>query len=896
MMQQYLQAKEACGDAILLFRMGDFYELFHEDARVAADKLGLTLTSRDKGSNPVPMAGFPHHQLDSYLAKLIKLGFRVAVCEQVQDPATARGLVRREVTRVVSPGTVTDHELLDPRSANFLVAIMDDRPGGRRHQPLRSKRAAARDEPPLGLAWIDISTGCFAACQIPASQLIDLLTRLNPSEVLLSEGSELNLPDIGRTVVVTRQSDWSCALKHTSGLLNRHFGVSSLEGFGFRPDQPLALRAAGAIVHYLQENQPAVLDYVDQLTPWSSGSHMEIDQATWRSLEITRTLRHNQREGSLFDVIDRTVTSMGSRQLADWLAQPLTSIDAIGDRHEAVEVLLTDSRLRNELRGFLKEVCDVQRVLARVAGRRATPRDLSSIGKTLATLPILKQKLASQTAKLLAQLHTELDLCQELSARLDSTLEAECPLSAREGGFVVAGCNPQLDEYRNLAQGGKQWIARYQARIAEETGLPSLKVGFNKVFGYYVEVTHQHRDKLPAGFVRKQTLKNAERFITAELKEYEEKVLAADQKVIELEYRIFCELRDAVAGQLTPLKNNASLIARLDAIAALAELAETERYVRPQMTADPVTVIQDGRHPVLDITQPLGSFVPNSTSLDEEHGVIHLITGPNMAGKSTYIRQTALIVLLSHTGSFVPARSATIGITDRLFARVGASDELSKGQSTFMVEMSETARILRTATPRSLVILDEIGRGTSTYDGVSLAWAIVEYLHDRIGCRTLFATHYHELTRLQETLKRVANYNVAVKEWKDDIVFLHKIVAGAADRSYGIHVARLAGVPDWVNRRAAGILRQLEGDQSATGDIRTAARAGRAEIQLTLFEAPTHPLIEKIRRIDTNHVTPMSALELLQQWQDELEQDPESSLASGRPAVPVSQTPSTLPT
>lgn len=888
-MQQYEQAKAACGDAILLFRMGDFYELFHDDAERAAPPLGLTLTSRDKGDDPIPMAGFPHHQLDGYLARLIKSGFRVAVCEQVEDPSEARGLVRREVTRVVSPGTITDPELLDPRQSNYLMAVI-------RGTPPHGKKTRSSPAGDLsGVAWIDISTAVFHACTLPTERLEDLLARLVPSEILVPESADPEWPtgsaEGSAELLVTRQPDWASSFRHARDTVLRHFRVSTVEGFGFDEQSDLAIQAAGLVLHYLQESQPAALDYVDQLTPWQESASMGIDQATWRSLEITRTLRHNQREGSLFDIIDRTQTSMGSRQLADWLARPLICQASIEARLDAVGELVGDPGRRGPLRDSLKGLHDIQRLLSRLAAGRATPRDLAGIGKTLGKLPELRRQLARCQADSLQRLHDQLDLCAELSQRIESTLEESCPLSSREGGLVVAGCDARLDELRELARGGKQWIADYQARIASETGIPTLKVGFNKVFGYYVEVTHQHRDKLPEGFIRKQTLKNAERFITPELKEYEDKVLSADQQAIEQEVRIFSALRDEALRFLPSLKNNALLIAQADAFAALAELAAGSDYVRPQITPDPVIRIEDGRHPVLDVTRPLGAFVPNSTVMDEEQGAIHLITGPNMAGKSTYIRQTALLVLLSHIGSFVPARSATIGITDRLFARVGASDELSRGQSTFMVEMSETARILNTASSRSLVILDEIGRGTSTYDGVSLAWAIVEYLHDRIGCRTLFATHYHELTRLPETLPRVANYNVLVREWKDEIVFLHQIAPGPADRSYGIHVARLAGVPRPVNRRAQAILEQLEGIRSESAAVGQATRPG-GEIQLTLFESPTHPLIEKLKRLDTDHVTPMNALAMIQQWQEELE----SESPPVQSAEPASQSTSTADT
>ncbi len=863
MMQQYQQAKAAGGDALLLFRMGDFYELFYDDAKIAADKLGLTLTSRDKGENAVPMAGFPHHQLDNYLANLIQQGFRVAVCEQVEDAAAAKGLVRRELTQVVSPGTVTDLELLDPKESNFLTAICAEPP----------KKSDRRKPTAVGLSWIDLSTGAFYAAVATEAELADFLARLAPSEILLAEDDALKLPAAGDRTVITRRPVWTFAKKHSLDSLTRQFRVSSLEGFGFSETEGPAIRAAGAILEYVRENQSGSLEFIDRLQPLVRDAVMQIDQATWRSLEITRTIRHHERTGSLFDVIDRTLTAMGSRLLVSWMRQPLTCPQSIARRQDAIAELIEQPPLRDSFRQYLKQVTDTQRLLARVANARATPRDLAGIGLTLATLPGLKSKLAGCRSELLCQLESDLDPCEDLHQLLHAALESECPITAKEGGFIRDAYNSQLDGYRELARGGKQWIAQYQAKVSHETGIPSLKVGYNKVFGYYIEVTHVHRDKVPDSFIRKQTLKNAERYITPELKEYEDQVVSAEQNAIDLEYELFCQIREQVRERMSELKRNSQVIAQLDVLCGLAELAVIHHYTRPSIVDAAVISIHAGRHPVLDITEPLGAFVPNDTKLGEENGVIHLITGPNMAGKSTYIRQVALIVLLSHIGSFVPAESATIGVTDRLFARVGASDELSRGQSTFMVEMTETARILNTATPRSLVILDEIGRGTSTYDGVSLAWAIVEYLHENIGARTMFATHYHELTKLEETFPAVRNYNVTVKEWNDEIVFLHKIAPGGADRSYGIHVAQLAGIPAWVNRRAEKILKQLERNGTEASDVDQAATRAGSEIQLTLFGATTHPLIEKIKRLDTDHVTPMSALAMIQQWKSELDDD-----------------------
>ncbi len=608
---------------------------------------------------------------------------------------------------------------------------------------------------------------------------------------------------------------------------------------------------------------------------YRAGDCLEIDQATRRSLEITKTLREGRREGSLLSVIDRTVSAMGSRLLADWIANPLTDVAAIEQRLDAVEEFVDEAAFAHDLHDQLKGIYDLPRLLARVATGRTNPRDLSYIARTLEKLPEIKQRLANARCELLQQQMSHLDLCADLRDELVAALQDECPLTSREGGFVRTGFHPPLDELRQLAAGGKEWIARYQARQLDETGIPNLKVGFNKVFGYYLEITNAHCAKVPAEFIRKQTLKNAERYITPELKEYEEKVLSADDQAKEIEYDLFQQLRDRVQAAARRLQSSADVLAHLDVLISMAELARRQGYCRPQVVAQPVLKIVDGRHPVLDIVEPQGTFVPNDTVADCESGFILLITGPNMAGKSTYIRQVALLTLLAQAGSFVPAREAVIGIADRVFARVGASDELSKGQSTFMVEMTETARILNTATDRSLVILDEIGRGTSTYDGLSLAWAIVEHLHDQIGCRTLFATHYHELTDLHKSLPSLRNLNVAVKEWQDEVVFLHKIVEGAADKSYGIHVSRLAGVPSSVNERAKQILARLEAEH-LDGEGRPKIRPPhfqrpQGDIQLTLFGPAEHPLLDEVRELDVNQLTPVEALMRIQAWKSQLE-------------------------
>ena len=866
MMQQYHDAKELCGDALLFFRMGDFYELFHEDAKIAAEAVGLTLTSRDKSENPVPMAGFPHHQLDGYLAKLIRMGHRVAICDQVEDPKEAKGLVRREVTRVVTPGTLTDDGLLNPKECNYLAAVVVGKS--------KKKRGVPDTNPQVGLSWVELSTGRFFAMTTDLMRLGDELNRIGPAEVLVDEDEEFLQDEISESVLQTKRPGWSFGEDSSQESLAKHFGTSTLEGFGFTDGDGTAIRAAGGILDYLNETQKASLEHLDSITRYQVGHSLEIDQATRRSLELTRTLRDGDRQGSLLSVIDRTVTAMGSRLLSEWLSNPLTDLTEINARLEAVGELVGDGGICTDVQTELRGVYDLQRLLTRITTGRASPRDLSFIGQTLQRLPKLKARLAARQSPLLSKLESDIDLCPDIRSRLELALVENCPLTTKDGGIIREGFHARLDELRGLANGGKQWIAQYQANEAERAGISSMKVGFNKVFGYYIEITNAHKDKVPENYIRKQTLKNAERYITPELKEYEEKVLSADDEGKRLEYELFAELRDLVQASAGRLRSTAETLAQIDVLVGLAELARQQFYCRPVVVDENLMHIRDGRHPVLDVIEPQGTFVPNDTLADTEHGNLLLITGPNMAGKSTYIRQVALITLMAQMGSYVPAKSATVGIADRIFARVGASDELARGQSTFMVEMTETARILNTATERSVVILDEIGRGTSTYDGVSLAWAIIEYLHDRIGCRTLFATHYHELTDLTESLPRMVNLNVDVKEWNDKIVFLHKIIPGSADKSYGIHVAQLAGVPTPVNERAAEILAQLEsqqvGDEGRKPLSPTTKSSHRGEFQLTLFGFEEHPLLDQLREFDVDGTSPLDALAKVREWQESL--------------------------
>jgi len=905
MMRQYNEAKAAAGDALLLFRMGDFYELFFDDAYKAADTLGIAVTSRDrnKNENATPMAGFPHHQLDSYLARLVSAGYKVAVCEQMEDPKTAKSIVKREVIRIVTPGTVTEDSILDPRQCNYLAAIACPEPSYQKSGESDSETRRFSPETLIGLSWVELSTGQFYATTLFASQLFDQIARINPAECLVPESAGQILPEnLTEKMMLTRRPDWMFSRRGTVETLLKHFRVSTLEGFGFTEKNDIfALQAAGVILDYLIETQKQSLEHIETLVSYRCGNQLEIDEASRRSLEIVQTNRDRRREGSLLSVLDRCVTAMGSRLLTEWVNYPLTDLEQIQIRQDAVQELIQKEKETDRIRDTLRGVYDLERILSKVIQNRAQPRDLVGIGRTLKTLTVFKEFLENADDSLLKSLGTQIDLLSDLSLELEKALGNDPPLNYRDGGFIRQGYSAALDEYRQLQRGGKEWLTRYQASEIERTGISSLKVGFTSVFGYYLEITNTNRERIPENYVRKQTLKNAERYITPELKQYEEKVLQAEERAKELEFRLFELLRQKVVEVRVSIQRNAVILARLDALAGLATLARTRGYCRPRMVAEAVLRIVDGRHPVLDMLGTPGAFVPNSAFCDEEHGFLHLITGPNMAGKSTYIRQIALLTLMAQIGSFIPAQEAEIGVVDRIFARVGASDELARGQSTFMVEMIETARILNNATSHSLVILDEIGRGTSTYDGISLAWAIMEFLHEHIKSRTFFATHYHELTDLAETCPNVSNLNVAIREWNDEITFLHKIVPGAADKSYGIHVARLAGVPREVVQRAKSILKELENSHVdiVHGAVRNAVRQNSPKkpdseevsqenallakkhkystasgtIQFSLFGPEDHPIIEEIRSLDLYEMTPLQTFAAIERWKKLLDSD-----------------------
>jgi DNA mismatch repair protein MutS len=868
MMRQYRELKARVPDALLFFRMGDFYERFGDDAGEAAEILGLTLTSRDKNSeNPTAMAGFPHPALEQYLAKIIAAGRRAAVCEQMEDPKTATGsVVKRDIVRVVTPGTLTEDSLLDPRTANHIAAVFE----------FKGK---------MGLAVAELSTGRFAVTSLQKLELVEELARLAPSELVICE-TQLESAWIKAlrgqlSVLITTRPSWDFLPDRALKTLCDQFRTSTLAGFGV-DDDATEIPAAGALVAYLVDTQKAALRHIHQIRPYRRDSILGIDPNTRRALEMTRTIREGRRDGSLLAVIDRTQSPMGARLLGEWLAAPLVDHSEIVARHDAVGELVTASEIRDRIRRLVGEVADLERLAARVGTGRATPRDLLGLGRTLLILPEVKQLLARTHSELLRRLDDALELCPEIRSAILSAIADNPPNNPREGGVIREEYHPLLDELRDAARGGKNWIAQYQAEQIRTTGISSLKVGFNKIFGYYVEVTNIHSAKVPADYIRKQTVKNAERYITPELKEYEDKVLRAEERARELEHELFQALRDRVAAETPRLIQAGGVLAALDTLCALAELAVSQNYVRPTMVNEPVLHIRAGRHPVLDARLNRGEFVPNDTRLGPDEGMVLVITGPNMAGKSTYIRQVALITILAQMGSFVPAAEATIGLTDRIFARVGAADELARGQSTFLVEMSETANILHNATARSLVILDEVGRGTSTFDGVSLAWAITEYLHDHARCRAMFATHYHELVDLEKSCPGLRNANVAVENQDGEIVFMHRIVPGGADQSHGIHVARLAGVPAPVLDRARQILDQLETQHSAmsqaaaaTHVLETPAKAAAAPrlraktargLTGSLFAALPDPLVDEIQSVDTESISPEQAVELVRRW------------------------------
>ena len=874
MMQQYMAIKEQYKDCILFYRLGDFYEMFYDDALTASRELEITLTGKNCGQEErAPMCGVPYHAVDVYLNKLVAKGYKVAICEQAEDPKQAKGIVKREVIRIVTPGTNLSQQALDEGRNNYLMCLV-------------------YDNNQFGLAITDISTGDFYTTEVATlKELYDEIHRFSPSEIICNDSfymSGASLDDFKDRlhVSVSTLDTWYMDEAVSVQKIKEHFKVASLDGLGLT-DFPSGTLAVGALLLYLYETQKNTLDNLTKITPYRSGGYMIIDSATNRNLELIETLREKQKKGSLLWVLDKTKTAMGARLMRNWIEQPLIEKKKITARQDAVEELYNDMITREEIREYLNAVYDLERLVTRISYRTANPRDLIAFKTSLGMIPPVKQLLSQAKSAELKEIDERMDCLEDIYDLIEKSIQDEPPIMIREGGMIKEGYNEDVDEFRLSRTEGKTWLAELEAREKEKTGIKNLRVRYNKVFGYYLEVTNSYKELVPEDWTRKQTLANAERYITPELKELEDMILGAEDKLAALEYDLYCEVRDSIGEQVVRIQETAKAIAHLDVLASLACVAQSNDYVRPSINTKGVIDIQGGRHPVVEKMNNNQMFIDNDTYLDNKNHRISIITGPNMAGKSTYMRQSALIVLMAQIGSFVPAKSANIGIVDRIFTRVGASDDLASGQSTFMVEMTEVANILRNATSRSLLILDEIGRGTSTFDGLSIAWAVVEHISNPklLGAKTLFATHYHELTELEGKLDSVNNYCIAVREQGDDIIFLRKIIRGGADKSYGIQVARLAGVPDSVIDRAKEISSWLEEtdvtDKAKNLQVRTSAKkkevvreAVPAEKQMSLFDIypADHPVLKELAGLDVSNMTPIQALNTLYELQKRLKE------------------------
>lgn len=872
MMKQYMQTKEEYKDCILFYRLGDFYEMFFDDALTASKELEITLTGKNCGlEERAPMCGIPYHAVDSYLNRLVSKGYKVAICEQVEDPKTAKGIVKREVIRVVTPGTNLDTQGLDETKNNYIMCIvyMADR---------------------YGLSVADVTTGEYLVTELDSqTKLMDELYKFMPSEIVCNEAfymSGLDLDDLKNRLHMAIYSleAWYFDDALCRETLQEHFKVASLEGIGLS-DYECGMIASGALLKYLEETQKNSLSHMSRLTRYATGNYMVLDSATRRNLELVETLREKQKRGSLLWVLDKTKTAMGARTLRKYVEQPLIDKKSIVKRLDAVAELKDNAICREEIREYLNPVYDLERLVGKITYQSANPRDLIAFQSSLSMLPSVKCILKDMESDLLKEIYEELDPLEELCDLVGRAIQEEPPLAMKEGGIIKDGYNEEVDRLRKAKSEGKNWLADLETKEREKTGIKNLRIRYNKVFGYYLEVTNSFKDLVPDYYTRKQTLANAERYIIPELKELEDTILGAEDKLCALEYELYCEVRNTIAAELTRIQRTAKAVAKLDVIASLALVAERNNYVRPKINEKGVIDIRDGRHPVVEKMIPNDMFIANDTYLDDKKQRISIITGPNMAGKSTYMRQAALIVLMAQLGSFVPASSANIGLVDRIFTRVGASDDLASGQSTFMVEMNEVANILQNATSKSLLILDEIGRGTSTFDGLSIAWAVVEYISNSklLGAKTLFATHYHELTELEGKISNVNNYCIAVKEKGDDIVFLRKIVKGGADKSYGIQVAKLAGVPDPVINRAKEIVEELV-TADITGKVKDIAVQGSEtkkktqkkldEVDLTQFSlfdtVKDDDVLNELKELDISHMTPMDAMNKLYQLQNKL--------------------------
>ena len=883
LMKQYREIKRQHLDAILLFRMGDFYEMFDQDAVTASKVLEITLTARNKSKGiETPLCGFPYHAAEGYIAKLIRRGFKVAVCEQVEDPKLAKGIVKREVIRVVTPGTVLDANLLDAKDNNYLASLYPAKDG-------------------YGLSFLDVSTGDFFVAEVAGKEnLIELdtmLARFTPREVVLPKAAP---PDPGLsallrqyTQAVNTADDWTFDRDTALRTLLDHFKVATLEGFGCSAMKS-GISAAGAALRYIEETQKTGLANIRQLKPFLTREHMVLDAACQRNLELTRNIYDGSTRGTLLSVLDLTVTSMGGRRLREWLLNPLMAAAEIERRLDAVAEFKNDHQLRANLRTELGSVYDLERLISRVSLGVANARDLLALKQSFTVLPRVREILSGCNARLIFDMAEDWDELGEVFTLIERAIYEEPPYTLREGKLIKKGYDGELDDLRSVSSEGKGWIAAIEQRERERTGINSLKVSYNRVFGYYIEITKTNLANVPSDYIRKQTLANAERFITPELKEYEDKVLGAEEKILDLEYRLFQQIREEVSRSTVRIQDMARRLAVIDCLVSLAEAAAKNNYIRPAILEDDVLRIVEGRHPVVEQLAAEDRFIPNDALLDCEENQLIILTGPNMAGKSTYMRQVAILTLMAQMGSFIPAREAHVGIVDRIFTRVGASDFITRGQSTFMVEMNETANILNNATDRSLIILDEIGRGTSTFDGISIAWAVAEYIHNRLRARTLFATHYHELTELALTMDRVKNYTVAIKEWNDQIIFLRRVVEGGADKSYGIQVARLAGLPQAVIERAKEVLANLEqaefnelGEPVAAshadqgrGVRKRAGNPGKGSNngmeaplpQLGLFATEAGLLFREIADLNLESMTPLDAMNKLHELKKKVEE------------------------
>lgn len=871
MMQQYMKTKEEYPDCILFYRLGDFYEMFFEDAITASKVLEITLTGKNCGlEERAPMCGVPYHAVDGYLNRLVSGGYKVAICEQVEDPKLAKGIVKREVVRIVTPGTNLDTQALDESKNNFIMCIV---------------YIADR----FGLSIADVSTGDYFVTEMEDNtKLIDELYKYMPSEIICNESfymSGMNLDDLKERlgIAISALDAWYFDDALCKGKILEHFKVASLEGLGLQ-DYDCGIISAGALLQYLYETQKNSLAHLTHLTGYTTGKFMMIDSSTRRNLELCETLREKQKRGSLLWVLDKTKTAMGARMLRGFVEQPLIQKDDITRRLDAVDELKENAISREEMREYLNPVYDLERLITKITYGSANPRDLTAFQSSLSMLPYIKEILGDLSCELLKDLYEQFDPLEDLCQLIEASIMEEPPLAMKEGGIIRDGYHEEVDKLRHAKSDGKSWLAKLETEEREKTGIKGLKVKFNKVFGYYIEVTNSFKDKVPDYYTRKQTLTNAERYIIPELKELEDTILGAEDKLYALEYELYSQIRDTIAGEVVRIQSTAKAIAALDVYASLALVAERNHYNRPKLNTHGIIDIKDGRHPVVEKMIPNDMFISNDTYLDDKKQRISIITGPNMAGKSTYMRQAALIVLMAQIGSFVPASSANIGLVDRIFTRVGASDDLASGQSTFMVEMTEVANILRNATSNSLLILDEIGRGTSTFDGLSIAWAVVEYISDNklLGAKTLFATHYHELTELEGKIDNVNNYCIAVKEKGDDIVFLRKIVKGGADKSYGIQVAKLAGVPDVVIARAKEIVEELSDEDITTRVSEIAEKSHPVKhsakkydevdlAQFSLFDTvKDDDVLEELKTIDVSNLTPMDALNTVYRLQNKL--------------------------